>query len=328
MSLSRRALLGAALGSLGAGVTGCLSPRGEPGVVRLGVLANVTHAPALVAIHSGRLAARLHPLRLETRVFRAGPRVVEALVGTAIDVGLTGPAPVVFTRARHGAGSVVVVSGHASGGASLVAVDPSVEGVADLRGKRVAVVQLGTTQDVSLRAALAREGLRVRDDGGDVTLAAFGGPTIKLEMARGALAAAWMPEPWASRLVLELGARRVLDERDLWPGRRFSSALVATRGAFVRARPDDVALVLEALDDELARANLDRGALTEGAFEAVQAMTRGAGPKRAWTLGGAHVDFSSDPLEEAIRTFAGQASAAGFVKTADVSGLFERVGRR
>jgi NitT/TauT family transport system substrate-binding protein len=296
-------------------------------VVRLGLLANVTHAPALVAIHSGRLVERLRPLRLETRVFRAGPRVVEALVGTAIDVGLTGPAPVVFTRARHGAASVVIVSGHASGGASLVAIDPSVRGVADLRGKRVAVVQLGTTQDVSLRAALAREGLRVRDDGGDVTLVAFGGPTIKLEMARGALAAAWMPEPWASRLVLELGARRVLDERELWPERRFSSALVATRGAFLQARRDDVARVLEALDDELSRANRDRGALTEGAYQAVQAMTRGAGPKRAWTLGGAHVDFSRDPLERAIGTFAEQARAAGFVKSADTSGLFEPVGR-
>ena len=81
MIVSRReALLG--LGALLAtGVSACKrNDAGEPGVVRLGYLANVTHSPVIAGVASGRIAKAIAPLTLETRVFRAGPSVVEALL--------------------------------------------------------------------------------------------------------------------------------------------------------------------------------------------------------------------------------------------------------
>ena len=38
---------------------------------------------------------------------------------------------------------------------------------------------------------------------------------------RGDIDGAWVPEPWASRLVLEAGARVFLDEESLWARGQF-----------------------------------------------------------------------------------------------------------
>ena len=105
MGASAGALAAAALA--GAGTSGC-RPRHD-GVVRIGFMTNLTHAPAIVGLASGRIEQALG-VRVESRSFRAGPRVIEALVGDAIDVGVAGPAPVVYTHARHGAGTLRVLS--------------------------------------------------------------------------------------------------------------------------------------------------------------------------------------------------------------------------
>jgi NitT/TauT family transport system substrate-binding protein len=112
--ISRRDLL---CGTFAAAIAGCRAR--TDGVVRIGYMTNLTHAPAIVGIALERIARALG-VPVESRTFRAGPRVVEALVGGAIDVGVSGPAPVIYTHARHGAGTLRVISGCCSGGASFV----------------------------------------------------------------------------------------------------------------------------------------------------------------------------------------------------------------
>jgi NitT/TauT family transport system substrate-binding protein len=78
-------------------------------------MTNLTHAPAMVGLATGRIERALGQ-RVEARSFRAGPRVLEALVGDAIDVGVSGPAAIVYTHARH-PGLLGILCGCASGGA-------------------------------------------------------------------------------------------------------------------------------------------------------------------------------------------------------------------
>ena len=150
--------------------------------MRIGYMTNLTHAPAIVGVVSGRIAAALG-VPVESRTFRAGPRVIEALVGDAIDVGVSGPAPVIYTHARHGAGTLRVLSGCCSGGASFVVGRASgIQGPADLRGKTLATVQIGTTQDIALRKYLRAHGYEPAERGGDVTVHALDAATILTEV--------------------------------------------------------------------------------------------------------------------------------------------------
>jgi NitT/TauT family transport system substrate-binding protein len=307
-SLTRRSFL-FAIGALAA----CRRSAGEPGLLRVGYLPNLTHAPVIVGVRSGRVAD-VTGLAIESRVMRAGPRVVEALIGGAIDIGITGPAPVLFAHARHGPGTLLVLAGVASGGASLVAA--SGVDLSSLSKKTFATPQIGSTQDVALRRYIASRGFKTTHD---VRVTALAPAVILGEMRRGGVDAAWLPEPWASRAESE-GAARVLDERDLWPDRRFASAVIVARPGFVSARENDVRALLFAMEAEVIRARDTRAE----AYDAIDALTRGgAGSRSVFDQAFARVDFVSDPMRSAIEKLASDARAVGVLpdKT-NLKGLF------
>ena len=132
-ALSRRHLL------LGAGAASVLGACGAPSnAVRVGFMTNLTHGPMIAGVASGRFEKALG-VAVVARSFRAGPRVLEALLGDAIDAGTAGPSAIVFNHARHPAGTLRVLSGCSSGGASLVVTRTSgIAGPVDLRGKVLA----------------------------------------------------------------------------------------------------------------------------------------------------------------------------------------------
>jgi NitT/TauT family transport system substrate-binding protein len=311
--ISRRAMLGVIGGALLA--AGCRGRGGEAGVLRVGCLANLTHTPILAALSNGDLARALAPVRVEARTFRAGPRVVEALLGGAIDVGVCGPAPVVFARARHGGGRLRVVSGCASGGASLVlARDVRAESARDLRGKMLAVTQIGSTQDVALRKYV--RGVP------EVSVIAMAPAAILAEMRRGTVAGGWLPEPLASRVERELGARRLVDERDLWGDRRFASALVVVDPAFSDRRAADVQRVLDVIHATIDRARAEPEVARRHVYEEMKRHVGNPGAfgdlERAWS----RVDFTRDPLPATVARFAEDAAALGLTPAVACSDLF------
>lgn len=321
--ISRRGLIAGAGGALLAGA--CAAPGGAPGLVRVGLLANLTHAPALAGLASGRVARALRGVRVEHRAFRAGPRVLEALLGGAIDIGISGPAPVVSTHARHPS-LLRVLSGVCSGGASfVVAKGAGVSGPADLRGKSLATPQLGSTPDIALRKYLRRSGLELEQRGGDVKVHALAPSDIRAQMMRGRLDGAWLPEPWATRLVGELGAIRLVDERSLWPGGRFPTALVLARADFVRARLADTLAVVEALRAEVDHALAERLSTEEDAYREIQRLVTSAGPRplfhEAWEM----VDFTADPLPAGVEALAEDAHELGLAPRVACAPLFERL---
>jgi phosphoadenylyl-sulfate reductase (thioredoxin) len=292
----------------------------ESDVLRVGVMTNLTHAPLLAGLGSGRIAQALAPVRVETRLFRAGPRVCEALIGDAIDVGTAGSAAIVIHHSRHGH-SLRVVTGCASGGASLVtAHGASIQRGEHLRGKRIAVTGIGTTQDVALRVYLSKHGLRDAAAGGDVTILAVSAATILDQMRRGRLDAAWLPEPWATRLVQDAGATRFIDERDLWPGRRFATAVLATHASL--AHDPRVVALARALEGEVERAVADPGRARDEAYVELRRRVGNPGARSVFDAAWRFVDFTSDPVEGSIVRFGEDAHALGLCPESPSSGLF------
>src|SRR5947209_6644548 len=225
---------------------GSVAEPGEKVTLRLGYFTNITHAPALVGLEKGIFADKLGPdVTLAPSVFNAGPAAVEAIFSGAIDATYVGSNPAINAYAKSNGQAVRIISGATSGGAFLV-VNPSINSAADLKGKKVATPQLGNTQDVALRSWLKSQGLTTdTQGGGDVSIVPQDNAQALQAFESGAIAGAWEPEPWATRMVQEGKGKVLVDERTLWPAGQFVTTQLMVRTAFLKDHPDVVQHLLE-----------------------------------------------------------------------------------
>ncbi len=234
--MKRNALILVLLGAIIGG--GCGRSRPE-GVLRVGYFPNITHSQAIIGIARGDFAEALgEGVVIEPFVFNAGPSVVEALFAGELDLAYIGPNPAVNGFIRSDGAALRIVAGATSGGACLV-VRPGagISSAADLPGKRIASPQLGNTQDVALRGWLLDNGLATLEQGGTVEVVAIQNPDILDLFRQGGIDGAWVPEPWASRLVVEGGGTILLDERDLWEDGEFPTACVIASASILEENP-------------------------------------------------------------------------------------------
>src|SRR6185436_12969924 len=103
--------------------------------------------------------------------------------------------------------------------------------------------QLGNTQDVALRTWLNNNGLHETKDGGDVTVVPQENSVTLTSFQQGAIQGAWVPEPWATRLVNEGGGKVLVDEKTLWPEGKYTTTVLLVKKSFL----DQHAAVIEHL---------------------------------------------------------------------------------
>jgi NitT/TauT family transport system substrate-binding protein len=229
------------------GMSGCGSDSqasgSAPTEVRLGYFPNLTHATAIVADKQGLFAKHLGTAKLKVSTFNAGPAAMEALKSGAIDATYVGPGPATNAFINSDGKAVTVVAGAASGGASLV-VSPSIKTPADLKGKKVSTPSLGNTQDIALRYWLKEHGLATDlQGGGDVNVLPQDNAQVVDAFRQKLIAGAWVPEPYATRLV-QAGGKVLVDERDLWPGKKFATTVLAVRTDYLKEHPAQVKALL------------------------------------------------------------------------------------
>jgi NitT/TauT family transport system substrate-binding protein len=283
--------------------------------LRLAYFPNLTHAPALVGVGEGRYERELPKYAISSRVVNAGPEAMEALLAGEVDLAFVGPSPAINTFVKSKGEALRIIAGACDGGASLVARgDVPIASVRDLDGRTVAVPQIGGTQDVSLRHFLAANGLRSRERGGTVSILPIANPDILTLFKRRQIDAAWVPEPWASRLRDEAGGKTAVDERTLWPEGRFTTTVLVARRAFAEAHPDAVRAFVSAHAATVAWMN---GHEKEAQSVANRELKRLAGkPLRPSVLTEAwsHLTFTTDPNPTSIAAFAQAARNAGYLK--------------
>jgi NitT/TauT family transport system substrate-binding protein len=221
--------------------------------VQLGFFPNVTHAPALVGVAEGTFAAALGDTTLSTFTFDAGTEAVEALLAGSLDLTFIGPNPAINAFAKSNGEAVRLVAGTTSGGAFLV-VKPDITSPEQLAGTKIASPSLGNTQDVALRAWLKEQGFETTPEGGgDVTIVPQKNSTTLESFIAGDIDGAWVPEPWATRLIDEGGGTVLVDERDLWADTdgEFVTTHLLVRTEFLEEHPDVVKAVLVGLADAI-----------------------------------------------------------------------------
>jgi len=293
---------------------------GEQVTLRLGYFPNVTHATALVGVESGTFAAALGDnVKLETQTFNAGPEAVEALFAEALDATFIGPNPAINAYAQSNGEAVRIISGSTSGGASFV-VQPDITGPENLAGTKLATPQLGGTQDVALRAWLAENGLETdTSGGGDVSiLPQENGATLDAFKA-GEIDGAWLPEPWATRLVLEGGAKVLFDERDIWPEGQFVTTHLIVRTAYLDEHPDVVKKLLEGQVQATELVNSDATAAQAQVNIQIEAITGKALDEQVLATAWEHLEFTVDPVASSLQTSADHAIGIGLLDDVDLT---------
>src|SRR5207247_8905286 len=129
-----------------------------PAEVRIGYFANLSHAQAVLGVSSGEFERAIAPAKLKTKVFNAGPSLIEALFAGEIDIGYVGPGPALNAHAKGRGEKIRVIAGAADNGVLILArKDAGIDSLSQLAGKRLATPQMGNTQDLSAKHYLMSE---------------------------------------------------------------------------------------------------------------------------------------------------------------------------
>jgi NitT/TauT family transport system substrate-binding protein len=312
-----RPRLTAALTSLVASLAfligGCGRP--SPNSVRVGYFPNITHAQAVVGVGDDTFRRALGAAAtLETRVFNAGPSVIEALFAGQIDLAYIGPNPAINGYVRSNGEALRIIAGATSGGAVLVVrEDSGIREARDFEGRRIASPQLGNTQDVALRRWLQQQGLRLRERGGATQVVPVANPDILTLFQKKEIDAAWVPEPWGARLVHEAGGRIFLDERRIWPQGRFVTAQLIARTAFLRQHPEVARRWLDAHVELTRRLTTDAAGAKRALNAEIERLTGKAFPAAVLDDAWSRMTVTWDPIRESLRQSADAAFELGFL---------------
>ncbi|MFF4649124.1 aliphatic sulfonate ABC transporter substrate-binding protein [Streptomyces sp. NPDC001380] len=313
-------------GSTPAAATGAAAGKKlSAGTVRIGYFANLTHGTALVGLKEGLFQKELGGTQVKTQVFNAGPSEIEALNAGSVDIGWIGPSPAVNGYVKSGGRSLRIISGSASGGVKLVVDGRKIKKPEDLRGRRIATPQLGNTQDVALLNYIAEKGWKVdaQTGKGDVSVVRLDNKETPAAFKSGSIDGAWVPEPTASKLVSE-GGKVLVDEKDLWPDKKFVITNVIVSQTFLKQHPDVVEAVLRGSVAANAWIRANPGKAKADANAELDRLSGKALPADVLDAAWSSIDFTDDPVAPSLRTSADHAVKAGLLDGgADLGGIYD-----
>jgi NitT/TauT family transport system substrate-binding protein len=326
----RKGLLAAGVAAVAMLAAGCSTSSTAAGegsgdvVLRLGFLANITHEPALVGLEKGFFAKNLGKhVTLKTTVFSSGTEETTALLAGQLDAAYVGPNPAINAWQKSNGTAIKIISGAASGGASLV-VKPGITSAAALKGKSLATPSLGNTQDVAVRYWLKQHGLTTTSTGGgDVAIKPIKpNSAAVLQFKSGQLDGGWEPEPYATEMVMD-GGKRLVNEASLWPGGKFVTTNLVVTQSFLKDHASVVNGLLKGQIEANDYINANGQAAAQAAnTELTELLGKGL-DANILTKSLTYLTFTNDPIASTLKTDAQHAVAVGLLKPVNLNGIYD-----
>jgi len=325
----RKGLLAAGVAAVavlaaGCGSSGSSGASGSPVVLRLGFLANITHEPALVGLEKDFFAKQLgKDVTLKTTVFSTGTEETTAILAGQLDAAYVGPNPAINAWQKSNGTGIKIVSGAASGGASLV-VKNGINSATQLKGKSLATPSLGNTQDVAARYWLKQHGLTTTlTGGGEVAIKPIKpNSAAVLQFKSGQLDGGWEPEPYATEMVLD-GGKRLVNEASLWPGGRFVTTNLVVTQSFLKAHPSTVNGLLKGQIEANSYINSNPTAAAQAANAELTKLLGKGLPSDVLTQSLKYITFTNDPIASSLTTDAQHAVSVGLLKPVNLKGIYD-----
>ena len=284
--------------------------------LRIGYFPNINHAQAVIGLGNGDFQKALgNNVKVETFQFNAGPSAIESLLANRIDASYIGPNPAINGYVVSDGKDVRVIAGATSGGASFVVRnDSGINTVKDLGGKKFASPQLGNTQDVALRKYLVDNGFKTTENGGNVTVTPVANADILTLFLKKELDGAWVPEPWATRLVKEANGRILVDERDLWPPEgKFVTAHIIVRPDYLKENPDVIKKLITAHVNKTQWINSNKEQAIKEFNVQLKKLTGKELPEDVLAESLTRLEFTDDPIKSSLLKSANDAYDLGFL---------------
>ncbi|AFS79518.1 ABC transporter periplasmic aliphatic sulfonates-binding protein SsuA [Gottschalkia acidurici 9a] len=293
-------------------------------IVRVGFFPNVTHTQALVGKGNGTFQKEIgKEYTIDWKQFNAGPSELEALLAGELDIGYIGPGPAVngYTVSK---GDLQIISGASNAGAVLiVGKDTDIKDIKDLEHKKIAIPQYGNTQDICLRGLLKDNGLKDSARGGTVDVVQAPNPDIKMLLEEGNIDAAFVPEPWGSRLESEIGAKILLDYDETWREGEYSSAVIIARKEFVENHPDLIEKFLKAHIETTEYINKNNDQAKKVINEQLQELIQKPLPKDVLDRAFDRLVITYDPQRESVKEIVDLSYEVGYLRRKpDLTNLF------
>lgn len=295
-----------------------------PVTLRLGYFPNVTHAAAVVGVAKGiyqdALAANV---TLEPKTFNAGPDAIEALLSGGLDATFIGPNPAINAFEKSSGAAIRIISGATSGGAYLVVRD-GINAPADLKGTKIASPQLGNTQDVALRSWLASQGLTSdAQGGGDVSVMPQSNSQTLETFVSKQIDGAWVPEPWATRMIKDGGGHVLVDERNLWPNGQYVTTHLIVATTFLQQHPDVVKQLIQGHLNATDYVNNNTADAQTTLGTAINTLTGSTLSPDVISSSWQNLTFTMDPIASSLQTSADAAKSLGFLTSSDLKGIYD-----
>jgi len=294
--------------------------------IRVGYFPNITHSQAVIGIANGAFQKALGDnVKIETKIFNAGPSVIEAIFAGALDLAYVGPNPAINGYIKSDGKALRIIAGATSGGAALVVrLDAGINKIEDFHRKRIASPQLGNTQDVFLRAWLRGNGFLFKENGGDVEVVSIANPDQLTLFLKKEIDAAWTVEPWVSRLVKDGKGKIFIDEASLWPNGDFVTTHVIVTKKFLEKHPEIVKNWIRAHVELTRWINNNPNEAKAILNQEIKKMTGQTLSQEVLDEAFSRIKITYDPIRKSLFTSAQQAFEQGFLgkEKPDLSGIY------
>jgi len=203
-------------------------------VVRVGYLRNDLHQLAYyVAREKGFFEEQGLDVR-EGGVFNAGPEEMSAFSAGDLDMGYVGTAPAVTFSAQDMADIKIVAQSNQEGSAIVVRNGLEAEDISALKGRTVAVPGYSTVQDLLLRMALEKAGLKPED----VNIITLKPPEMITALSSSQVDGFVAWEPYPSQAAEQKAGRVLVDSGRTWP--HHPCCMLVVDSGFLKKNPDAV----------------------------------------------------------------------------------------
>lgn len=171
---------------------------------------------------------------------------------------------------------------------------------------------------------MSENGLKPAEKGGSVVVYNISNPDIYTLFVKGDIDGAWVAEPWATILEIELDGKRLFHEEELWPDKQFASVLLIVNSDYVEKNPKLISKFLSSHHEIVTWINQNPTETRVVFNNFLDSYLGQPLSDDVIDIALSNLEITSDPIPDSIYSFAEKADSLGYLgrNGYELSGIF------